>query len=191
MADHIRVYRDGRVESCLKPGRIGGKGTEWHTLSVQGPERGGYPHVYIKLRGKHREVAVHLVMLHSWLGAPEPGQVARHLDDDRLNCHLDNLVWATPKEVMRHAVRNGRIRVGERHGNSKISDHQREMIRVAAVTGMGIAQLARDFGITYAAAHYVANGRPSRGVHRRAEQPAKVGLGSELGVPARGKEEEP
>jgi hypothetical protein len=43
LADHVRVYRNGRVESCPKPGCIGGKETEWHTLTVQGPKRGGYP----------------------------------------------------------------------------------------------------------------------------------------------------
>jgi hypothetical protein len=173
LADHIRVYRDGRIESFLKPGRIGGKGTEWHRLAVQGPKRGGCPHVYIKMRGRYRAVAVHLVVLYAWHGPPEPGQIARHLDGDRLNYHLDNLAWGTHKEVMRDAIRNGRIRSGERHGNAKVSDHQREMIRAAALTGLGIAHLAREFGITYAAAHYIAYGRPSRGGHLRTEQAAQ------------------
>src|SRR5262249_9145405 len=111
-------------------------------------------------------------VLRSWRGEPEPGQVARHLDGDPLNYHLDNLVWSTREEIINDARRRGRIRSGERHGNSKVSDFQRQMIRIAAVTGGSIAQLAREFGITYAAAHYIAYGRPSRGGQRRSERPA-------------------
>jgi hypothetical protein len=116
LADYIRVYRDGRIESCLTRGRIGGKTDRWRPLAVTRPSGGGsYPTVSLKIDGKFRPVKVHLIVAYAWHGPPKPGQICRHLDDNPNNFDSDNLAWGTHAENMQDAIRNGRYLVGERH----------------------------------------------------------------------------
>ena len=112
-ADHIRVYRDGRIESCLNRGRSGGKGKFWHAVKPQIKE-GGYPCVSIRMGGKNVFCRVHRVVAWAWHGEPKHGQICRHLDDNRLNFHADNLAWGSQEDNIEDAIRNGKIRYGER-----------------------------------------------------------------------------
>lgn len=165
LADHIRVHRDGRIESCLKLGRVSGKGDKWRPIKPQ-LKQGGYPCISIRSGGKNHFLRVHRVVAWAWHGAPEPGQICRHLDDNRLNFHADNLAWGTRADNTEDAKRNGKILSGEDSPVSKLSNHQREMIMISACTGGSLHEIAREFGVSYAAAHYVAYGRPNRGSGR-------------------------
>jgi hypothetical protein len=163
MADHIRVYQDGRIESCLKLGRASGKCDIWRPVTINLSGRDGYPTVHIKMNGKHKEVCVHLVVIRSWVGeAPEEGMVCRHLDDNRKNFNLENLEWGTHGQNVEDAKRNRRFKRGEIHPNSKLTDDQRAHIAIAARTGLSLSFIAEEYGISYPAAHYIAFGRKGR-----------------------------
>lgn len=160
LADHIRVTRDGHVESCLRPGCKGGKGDVWRPVKINRDAPGGYPTVGIKMRGKHRTIGVHRVVAYAWLGPPPaPGMVVRHLDDDRQNYRLDNLSWGTQEDNTRDAIRNGRTPRGERNGNSKLSDFDRWFIRAGVNTGLDRKFMAEHFGVCGPTIHYVVKGR--------------------------------
>ena len=47
------------------------------------------------------------LMLLTFVGPPEPGQVCRHLDDVPSNNALENLCWGTQSENMHDKVANG------------------------------------------------------------------------------------
>lgn len=55
-----------------------------------------------------RRVRVARLVLEAHVRPARPGELARHLNDDPLNCWLDNLAWGTAKENMADAFRNGR-----------------------------------------------------------------------------------
>lgn len=62
----------------------------------------------VTLSGARRwHVGVHQLVLLAFVGPRPDGQEARHLDDDKDNNSLSNLVYGTPSENRYDAVRNG------------------------------------------------------------------------------------
>ena len=157
---NYRVYRDGRVESCLKPGRKGGPGDEWHPIKQRIED--GYWKFDAKIGQRHRTVSTHKAVLLAWVGPCPPGMLCRHLDGDKLNRHLDNLKWGTPLENTEDARRHGSLPSGERHWRSKFSDEEREVIVLAARKGCPLQWLADCYGVSYPALHYIVYGRKRR-----------------------------
>jgi len=60
----------------------------------------GYPRItlYNTKRDQHKCLYVHTLVLVTFKGKRPNGKEARHLDNNRLNCSLDNLEWATKLE---------------------------------------------------------------------------------------------
>lgn len=69
----------------------------------------GYLMIYPFVEGKLRAFSLHRQIAIAFHGAPSVGQVARHLDDDKLNNFASNLAWGTRKENAADALANGRL----------------------------------------------------------------------------------
>lgn len=158
---HYRVYRDGRIESCLTPGRRGGPSDQWRLIRP-GVNDSGYPYFSPKVDGRHKEVTVHKAVLLTWIGPCPPGMLCRHLDGDKLNCHLDNLRWGTPQENADDARHLGELTLGEARSNAKLTDLERQMVVTGKLTGLSLADMAEHFGVTRPTLHYVCYGRRGR-----------------------------
>jgi len=52
-------------------------------------------------------IRLHQLVAHTYLGKPPEGMEIRHLDDNKENCHIDNLVYGTRKQNVADASRNG------------------------------------------------------------------------------------
>lgn len=85
------VGRRGRI---MKPWWVSNQGNRQGTLVV-GLGRGN------RFRVSH-------LVLEAFVGPCPDGQIARHLDDDKANNHISNLVWGTYSENSYDAVRNKR-----------------------------------------------------------------------------------
>ena len=90
--------------------------------------KGGYLATTISnKKGKRRMIRTHRLVCEAFKPLRKKGQeFVNHIDGDRLNNHISNLEWATPKENLNHAIQSGLIKLGEDRGNSKYSN---EMIR--------------------------------------------------------------
>jgi HNH endonuclease len=65
--------------------------------------------VGIRINGKLKFFRIAELILLTFVGPkPFPKAVARHLDDDKQNNHLDNLAWGSYGDNMRDAYRNGK-----------------------------------------------------------------------------------
>ena len=159
LADHIRVYRDGRIESCVVPWDIFVKSSAWHPVKVCYDASRGYPYVYVRFPGKMRKVSVHLIVANTWLGLPEAGLVCRHKDDDRMNFHLDNLEYGTNKQNSEDAARNGKIKRGERSYMAKLTDEDCDYIRSARSMGIPNSVVAEELGISRSMVSNIVAGR--------------------------------
>lgn len=91
------VTTDGQVFS-EKTGR-------WLRLKPT-PDDGGY--LKVQIGGRAR--SVHSLVLLTFRGPPEEGQVCRHLDGNPANNKLDNLVWGTHSENAHDSVRHRKMR---------------------------------------------------------------------------------
>lgn len=66
--------------------------------------------------GKRKNIFVHRAVMDAFVGPCPKGMAVNHKDGNKLNNHLDNLEYVTPKENMIHAAEHGLTAKGERHG---------------------------------------------------------------------------
>lgn len=57
---------------------------------------------------KNRVPLSHLVAFMAYGRWPAPGEIVRHLDDDRLNNYAGNIAFGTQRDNVRDSIRNGK-----------------------------------------------------------------------------------
>ena len=67
----------------------------------------GYRRVLIYENGKRKKYFVHRLVAEKYIPNPDNLPQVNHKDGDKLNNCVDNLEWVTPKENIRHAIKNG------------------------------------------------------------------------------------
>ena len=95
--------------SCLKPGRIHGKG-----------------HAYVMLRRRgeksQKQFLVHRLVLFAFVGPCPKGMECRHFPDrDPTNNKLENLSWGTRKQNANDRNYHNTDNKGERNGSAKLT----------------------------------------------------------------------
>lgn len=101
-AENYFIDIDGTIYSFSKANPTGVVLT--HSLSTK-----GYPMVTLKSNGKIISKEVHILMAKTFLMEDyiEKGLCCMHLDDNKLNCHLSNLVIGTYSQNNRDAYIRG------------------------------------------------------------------------------------
>lgn len=124
-------HRPGRP---LKPGR----------------SSNGYVSVSLAKGGKRRSYLVQELVMLAFIGPRPQGHVIRHLDGTRLNNHLSNLGYSTPRENCLDRAR---------HGTTKIKRHQVLDIRARILMGETQSSIAISYGISQAAVSLIKLGK--------------------------------
>lgn len=108
------VFKDGRVWSCS------------HNLFKDIKPDDGYLKFHVvRLNGKGRKkVAVHRLVLTVWDREPNPGELARHKDDNKKNNHVRNLEWGYEQDNADDKVSNGGVLIGEQINTAKLTEKQ-------------------------------------------------------------------
>jgi hypothetical protein len=101
--------------------------------------------------GGHRWFYVHLLVM-EYFGTPKPfdGALVNHEDGNKQNCRLDNLEWTTHSGNTQHAYDMGlaKGKKGSTHHNSKLTEWDVGLIRMAYKGGAKITELAERFGVS-------------------------------------------
>ena len=84
----------------------------------------GYKALRLVRNGKSHKRFVHRLVLETFIGKPKRGQQCRHLNGDRKDPRLENLVWGTRSENQMDRVNHGTDHRGEKHGMAKYSKSQ-------------------------------------------------------------------
>lgn len=88
------------------------------------PHSAGYLHVAL-WREKRESLPgqlVHRLVLMAFIGLPPDGHECRHLNGDRTDNRLSNLMWGTHDENMGDNITNRTVPTGDRHWNHKLTD---------------------------------------------------------------------
>ncbi len=104
-------------------------------------------------------VAVHVMVLETFVGPRPKGMHACHYDGDKLNNHLSNLRWDTPKGNGRDKIRHGKSLKGEKNHQAKLTEGNVQMIRKLRNEGDSINGLAKRFKVDRVAIYSLLDGR--------------------------------
>jgi NUMOD4 motif len=109
----------------------------------------GYYRVNLSRLGAVKSIPVHVIVLLTFAGPPEPGQQGRHGPGGRLdNRWPENLCWGTPLENSDDKYRDGTMACGERQGNAKLTAADVREIRFCRAYGESTPELALRFSIS-------------------------------------------
>lgn len=150
---NYEVSDDGRVRRATP-----GKGTYIGRELQQRLTTTGYPTVMFGTTGNARPRKVHQLVADAFIHVRVKGDVVNHLDGDKTNNRVGNLEITTREGNLRHAMENGLIRTGIRHGMAKLTDEQVREIRSAFQSGEQGASIALRYGITRNYAYQIKYG---------------------------------
>ena len=108
----------------------------------------GYPVVWLYFGGRRKCPRVGALVLLAFVGPRPEGQECRHLDDNPLNNHLDNLAYGTHAENEQDKARNGNALIGERHWAAQLTDEKVREIRRRCAGGESQRAVARDLRLS-------------------------------------------
>ena len=129
-----RVGTDGSVWSCWTVGKNPRPGQQWRRLRT--PHlKSGYQQITLCHDCVRHKWSVNRLILFAFVGPAPPGKECRHLDGNKDNNCLENLLWGTRAENIRDAIRHGTFPRGERSGHAKISDEAVTKIRQRVAAG--------------------------------------------------------
>jgi hypothetical protein len=110
--------------------------------------RNGYRRVTFSYTGRTRRFLVHSLILEVFVGPRPPGMEVRHLDGNRANNHLGNLVWGTHQQNCDDQYVHGTKLQGDAHGQVKLPDEGvREILRLLKA-GVKQHKIAVQFGVS-------------------------------------------
>lgn len=113
----------------------------------------GYLKYTLAIVNSRTTVLAHRLVLQSFTRQTGTGEMqVAHLDGNKLNNRLENLVWASAKENSDHKVVHKTMARGERIGNSKLTEEQVKTIRETFHRGgprdSNLIFLAEKYGVS-------------------------------------------
>jgi len=155
-SDLYEVSSLGRVRSC-------GRGS-WKLIR---PWRDGKGYLCVQLYSDGRAVrhwVANLVLL-AFHGPRPDGHQINHIDGNRENNSIDHLEFCTASENMKHACRMGLKRNdGQHNAAAKLGRAEVIAIGMNYLVGDSIAELARQFGVSYDTVRLIVKDKTWKGV---------------------------
>lgn len=105
---NYRIHKNGLIESCYKP-KTNIVTDEWFPVKPILDRSCGYLLVTLtdKKQNYRKNKRVHRLLCEAFLPNPKNKKHVNHINGNKLDNHLENLEWATPKENAQHAMRMG------------------------------------------------------------------------------------
>lgn len=151
----------GAVRSLSR--RVGTSNGGWRltpTKELRPCLRSGYPSVVLFKEGKRKRVAVHRLVLETFVGPCPAGAEACHENGRRDDPRLVNLRWDTRRANQADRVRHGTSGLYGRRLNPD------EAAQILAERGhISQVQLAKQFGVALATVNHIHTGRNWKRLH--------------------------
>ena len=115
-------------------------------------KQSGYATAALHKNGNRRSVSVHKLVLTSFAGERPNRSVCRHLNGDKADNRLVNLMWGTPAENERDSAIHGVKAVGTKNGQAVLTWSDVLLARVITASGLASAiEIAAVFGVSQTA----------------------------------------
>lgn len=132
------VSSEGRIRNKKQKYRL----PNWNVKS-------GYGYICLSKNDKRKYFGIHRLVKMTFNPRKDMGKFhAAHLDGNRQNNNLANIIWATPKENSIHKKVHGTEIFGEKNGSAKLSWEKVKIIRdLYSREVMNQDQLAKRFKV--------------------------------------------
>lgn len=156
----ISGFEDYAISSFGRVKRITGKrGTRVGKIrSINFCTSNGYGIISMRKEGKFHSRCVHQLVAKHFIGERPDGMQVRHLDGDKKNNALSNLVYGTPKENYADARKHGKNQEGERARNAKITNAQASTIHSLLSDGKNPTEISRAMNVSRHIVYHIAHG---------------------------------
>ena len=108
----------------------------------------GYQYTFINHNGERTTCYVHRLVLEASVGLCPEGMEAAHLDGNRQNNHISNLIWATKRENHAHKKLHGTWQGGENNPMALLKNKDIAEIRKLIQSGVKHREIAKMFGVS-------------------------------------------
>lgn len=108
-----------------------------------------YPNAgnYLRVNIGGRMIAVHKIVLTTFVGVRPDRHEGAHLNGDRHDNRLNNLEWLSHAENEAQRQKHGRVPRGSKCYNAKLTEDSVVAIRSLAASGVDRKTIARAFGV--------------------------------------------
>jgi hypothetical protein len=142
------VSSAGRVRSLDRdvsrgPGVLHVVGRNLRAVAPASPR--GYPRVTLWRAGVAEPRDIHRVVCDAFRGPLPRGQQTRHIDGNRFNNKIDNLVYGSPSDNQRDRASHGTSNRGAANGHAKLT---KEAVKEIRASQSESSALALEFGIS-------------------------------------------
>lgn len=147
-----RIYKTNTIEdyNITTDGRV----INIHTQRVIKPQINGTGYYRVAI-GK-KLYFVHRLVAQKYIPNPDNLPQVNHKDGNKLNNNVDNLEWVTNKDNSLHALKNGWMRIEEKHQFAKLTREQVSFIK--SHPEMTRKELAEMFGVSQHTISDIRNG---------------------------------
>ena len=115
----------------------------------------GYLDLCLSRDGREHTVKVHRLVLTTFVGPCPDGMECRHIDGNKENNHVSNLVWGTSSENHHDKMSHGTTNRGEKCSRAKLTEKDVLAIRERAANGENLASIANDFPVNQEAIYKI------------------------------------
>jgi hypothetical protein len=157
-----KVGSDGSVWSCWIR-RLARLGDRWRRLKPSRCGKYGHLQIVLTYQGEKHTRTLGSLVLRAFVGPPPEGMECCHYPDrDPANCRLDNLMWGTRQDNVRHSIKDGTLYVatlrGAKNVNAKLTEADVRAIRAARGWGC-VTRLVERYGVSRATIISIRMGR--------------------------------
>lgn len=128
---------------------------DWHCLTLNSYQQGGYRVVGLRVEGRMILRAIHTLVLLAFAGPCPEGMECCHNNGDCTDNRAENLRWDTRAENYADRRKHGNDPIGARNAHAKLTDDKVRAMRRRHDSGDSIASLAAEYGVHYGTAWVV------------------------------------
>jgi hypothetical protein len=119
-------------------------------------------------KGKRLNKQIHRLVALAFINNPENKTQVNHIDKNKINNHMTNLEWVTPKENMKHHYDNGGIKNNNQTYKGKFGKEHNRSIKIICdgIVYNGMSEASRITGISISTISLaIKQNRSYKGMH--------------------------
>ena len=120
----------------------------------------GYLQIMLRPSSKVQHARrLHTLVLTAFVGERPADRECRHLDGNKYNNHISNLIWGTKKDNLADRCAHGATAKNEDHGMSKLTNAEVRVIKKLIALGVKNRRIGEIFNVTPSNVHCIRHGK--------------------------------